>query len=178
MYLIIIIYHLATANALKTLGVTINKIKNSWEVYGQGIGNFYGNSHTLDMGNSGTAARLLMGIIAGSDVEATFMGDESLSKRPMRRVILPLLKTGAMFREPEKSTLPLTLKGSKIPLPLTYKSPVSSAQIKSCILLALPAMVPIVAPMKFSAAIICLAVARSPPVIHVQYMYSDNVYNV
>ena len=126
---------LATANALKTLGVTINKIKNSWEVYGQGIGNFYGNSHTLDMGNSGTAARLLMGIIAGSDVEATFTGDESLSKRPMRRVILPLLKTGAMFTELEKSTLPLTLKGSKIPLPLTYKTPVSSAQIKSCILL-------------------------------------------
>ena len=124
---------LATANALKTLGVTINKIKNSWEVYGQGIGNFYGNSHTLDMGNSGTAARLLMGIIAGSDVEATFTGDQSLSKRPMRRVILPLIKTGAMFREPKKSTLPLTLRGTKIPLPLTYRTPVSSAQIKSCI---------------------------------------------
>lgn len=127
---------LATASALKTLGVTIKKFKNNWEIFGQGIGSFSGSNYLLDMGNSGTAARLLMGVVAGSDVEATFTGDESLSKRPMRRVILPLLKTGAMFKEPNKDTLPITLRGNKIPLPLTYESPVSSAQIKSCILLS------------------------------------------
>ena len=127
---------IATANALKTLGVTIKKFKNKWEICGQGIGSFSGSNYLLNMGNSGTAARLLMGVVAGSDVEATFTGDESLSKRPMRKVILPLLKTGAMFKEPDKDTLPITLRGNKIPLPLTYKSPVSSAQIKSCILLS------------------------------------------
>ena len=127
---------LATASALKTLGVIIKKFKNKWEIFGQGIGGFSGSNYLLDMGNSGTAARLLMGVVAGSDVEATFTGDESLSKRPMRRVILPLLKTGAMFKEPDKDTLPITLRGNKIPLPLTYQSPVSSAQIKSCILLS------------------------------------------
>ena len=127
---------LATASALKTLGVTIKKLKNKWEIFGQGIGSFSGSNYLLDMGNSGTAARLLMGVVAGSDVEATFTGDKSLSKRPMRRVILPLLKTGAMFKEPNKDRLPITLRGNKIPLPLTYESPVSSAQIKSCILLS------------------------------------------
>ena len=88
------------------------------------------------MGNSGTGARLMMGVIAGSDVEATILGDESLSKRPMKRIILPLLKTGAFFDDPNINTLPIKMKGSKIPLPIEYCSPVASAQIKSSILLA------------------------------------------
>ena len=88
------------------------------------------------MGNSGTGSRLLMGLIAGSDVEATFFGDDSLSKRPMKRVITPLLKTGAHFDDPNKDNLPIKIKGNKIPLPIEYISPVASAQIKSSILLA------------------------------------------
>jgi len=84
---------LATADALRILGIKINKLNNKWEVYGSGIGNFYGSNYTLNMGNSGTGARLLMGLIAGSDVEATFIGDESLSKRPMKRITIPLKKT-------------------------------------------------------------------------------------
>ena len=127
---------LATSNALRTLGIKINKTNNIWEVFGQGIGSLYGNNYKIDMGNSGTGARLLMGLIAGSDVEATIIGDTSLSKRPMKRIILPLIKTGAIFSEPKKNNLPITLKGSKIPLPIKYVSPVSSAQIKSCILLS------------------------------------------
>ena len=126
---------IATAKALKTLGIKINKIDNIWEIFGKGIGNLFGSNYELDMGNSGTGSRLIMGLIAGSDVEATILGDESLSKRPMRRIILPLLKTGATFDNPNNNNLPIKIKGSKIPLPIEYVSPVASAQIKSSILL-------------------------------------------
>jgi len=127
---------IATANALKILGIRINKINEVWEIFGNGIGNLSGSNYKLDMGNSGTACRLLMGLIAGSDVEATFMGDISLSKRPMRRVITPLLKTGAIFDDPNNNNLPIKIRGSKIPLPIKYINPVASAQVKSSILLA------------------------------------------
>ncbi len=127
---------IATANALKTLGLKINKINNVWEIFGNGIGNLSGSNHHLDLGNSGTGSRLIMGLIAGSDVEATITGDDSLSKRPMKRIIKPLLKTGAIFKDSNNDHLPITIKGSKIPLPIEYHSPVASAQIKSSILLA------------------------------------------
>ena len=127
---------IATLDALKTLGIKIKKVKNIWEVIGSGIGNLSGSNYSLDLGNSGTGSRLLMGLIAGSDVEATILGDESLSKRPMKRIIKPLIKTGAVFDNPSNDNLPIKIKGSKIPLPLEYNSPVASAQIKSSILLA------------------------------------------
>ena len=127
---------IATLEALKTLGIKIKKNKNIWEVFGNGIGNLSGSGLRLDLGNSGTGSRLLMGLIAGSDVEATIIGDESLSKRPMKRIIKPLMKTGAVFDDPNNDNLPIKIKGSKIPLPLEYNSPVASAQIKSSILLA------------------------------------------
>ena len=127
---------IATLDALKTLGIKIIKNKNIWEVFGSGIGNLSGSDFRLDMGNSGTGSRLLMGLIAGSDVEATILGDESLSKRPMKRIITPLMKTGAVFDNPSNNNLPIKIRGSKIPLPLEYKSPVASAQVKSSILLA------------------------------------------
>ena len=127
---------IATLEALKTLGIKIKKNKNIWEVFGNGIGNLSGSGLRLDLGNSGTGSRLLMGLIAGSDVEATIIGDESLSKRPMKRIIKPLKKTGAVFDDPNNDNLPIKIKGSKIPLPLEYNSPVASAQIKSSILLA------------------------------------------
>ena len=127
---------IATLKALKTLDIKIKKNKNIWEVFGNGIGNLYGSDYKLDLGNSGTGSRLLMGLIAGSDVEATIIGDESLSKRPMKRIIKPLLKTGAVFDDPGNDNLPIKIRGSKIPLPIEYNSPVASAQIKSSILLA------------------------------------------
>ena len=128
---------LATANALKKLGVIINKVSSSeWEITGNGIGTLEGENPLLDMGNSGTGARLLMGLVAGSDVEATFSGDDSLNKRPMARVIEPLLKTGAIIKSNNNNTLPIKIKGSKIPLPITYNSSISSAQVKTSILLA------------------------------------------
>ena len=126
---------IATAEALKSLGININKKNNIWEVFGNGIGNLTGSNFRLDMGNSGTGSRLIMGLIAGSNVEATILGDESLSKRPMKRIIKPLLETGAIFDDPNNDNLPIRIRGTKIPLPIEYLSPVASAQIKSCILL-------------------------------------------
>ncbi|MDB2700371.1 3-phosphoshikimate 1-carboxyvinyltransferase [Alphaproteobacteria bacterium] len=128
---------LATANALRKMGVTINKLSNNkWEIFGSGIGSLSGINNILDMGNSGTGARLLMGLVAGSDVEATFIGDQSLSKRPMKRIISPLIETGATIDNFNNDTLPIKIKGSKITLPIEYESTVASAQVKSSILLA------------------------------------------
>ena len=128
---------LATANALRKMGVPINKLSNNkWEVFGSGIGSLSGTNNILDMGNSGTGARLLMGLVAGSDVEATFIGDQSLSKRPMKRIISPLIETGATIENFNNNTLPIKIKGSKITLPIEYESTVASAQVKSSILLA------------------------------------------
>ena len=128
---------LATANALRKMGVAINKLSyNKWEVFGCGIGSLSGINNTLDMGNSGTGARLLMGLVAGSDIEATFVGDQSLSKRPMKRIISPLIETGAIIENFNNDTLPIKIKGSKITLPIEYESTVASAQVKSSILLA------------------------------------------
>ena len=128
---------LATASALRKMGVSINKLSNNkWEVFGSGIGSLSGTNNILDMGNSGTGARLLMGLVAGSDVEATFIGDQSLSKRPMKRIISPLIETGATIENFNNDTLPIKIKGSKITLPIEYESTVASAQVKSSILLA------------------------------------------
>ena len=128
---------LATANALRKMGVPINKLPNNkWEIFGSGIGSLSGINNILDMGNSGTGARLLMGLVAGSDVEATFIGDQSLSKRPMKRIISPLIETGATIENFNNDTLPIKIKGSKITLPIEYESTVASAQVKSSILLA------------------------------------------
>jgi 3-phosphoshikimate 1-carboxyvinyltransferase len=79
---------------------------------------------------------LLMGLVAGSDVEATFIGDESLSKRPMKRIISPLIQSGAVIENLNNDSLPIKIKGSKITLPIEYQSKISSAQVKSSILLA------------------------------------------
>ncbi len=91
---------------------------------------------TIDCGNSGTTARLLMGVLAGWPVEVTLTGDESLSKRPMRRVTAPLTEMGATFSGPEGGTLPITVHGTATPTALDYASPVASAQVKSAVLLA------------------------------------------
>ncbi len=125
----------STLYALKNLGVEIKKLDNTWLVYGLGLGSFSVVNPTLNLGNSGTGARLLMGVIAGCDLEATLIGDNSLSSRPMKRVIDPLIKTGAQI-ESNNDKLPIKIKGSKIPLPNNYISRLSSAQVKSAVLLA------------------------------------------
>ncbi|MFP4314215.1 MAG: 3-phosphoshikimate 1-carboxyvinyltransferase [Alphaproteobacteria bacterium] len=126
-----------TAEAMKALGAKIEKGSDGlWRVYGTGIGGLHEPDAVLDMGNSGTSTRLLIGLVASHDISATFTGDASLSKRPMQRVITPLEMMGARFESREGGSLPLTVRGSKNPLNIEYRLPVASAQVKSAILLA------------------------------------------
>ncbi len=90
----------------------------------------------LDCGNSGTTARLLMGVLAPWDVEAEITGDESLTRRPMRRITAPLMKMGVRFSPDGKETLPLVERGASALRPITYDSPMASAQLKTAVLLA------------------------------------------
>lgn len=127
---------LCTASAMKALGASISRDGADWLVAGRGIGGLTEPADVLDMGNSGTAARLLAGILATHDFYSVMTGDASLRKRPMKRVIDPLTATGAQFFAREGGRLPLTIIGACEALPLTYKLPVASAQVKSAILLA------------------------------------------
>lgn len=133
---------LSTASALRQLGVTITTPKENEHgqyvasVTGVGLGAFSEATQPLDLGNSGTGARLLMGVIAGSGITAVFTGDTSLSKRPMQRIMTPLSQMGAEFFARDGDKLPLTVKGTFQPLSLDWQSPVASAQVKSAILLA------------------------------------------
>lgn len=131
---------LATADALRAMGATIDKKDDVWTVYGVGVGGLMQPTNALDMGNSGTSTRLLMGLIASHGISATFTGDASLSKRPMGRVIEPLSQMGADIRAREtsdhKACLPLSVTGICPAVPLEYRLPVASAQVKSAILLA------------------------------------------
>jgi 3-phosphoshikimate 1-carboxyvinyltransferase len=108
----------------------------SWTVYGVGVGGLLQPQTALDMGNSGTSTRLLMGLVASHPITATFVGDASLSKRPMARVTEPLAKMGADFTTSPGERLPLTMRGLCPAVPITYTLPVASAQVKSAILLA------------------------------------------
>ena len=131
---------LATAVALRAMGARIEKTGDVWTVSGVGVGGLVQPEHALDMGNSGTSARLLMGLVASHDISTTFIGDASLSKRPMGRVIEPLSQMGADIQAREtsdyKACMPLTVRGICPAVPLEYRLPVASAQVKSAILLA------------------------------------------
>ena len=126
----------ATMNALKTLGVKIEKSNGYWFVNGVGIFGFKEPTEYLDLGNSGTGARLILGAIMGSSILANLKGDASLSKRPMGRILSPLKMMGAKIISSNNEKLPITIKGPKEVFPLNYSSKISSAQIKSSILLS------------------------------------------
>ena len=127
----------ATAAAMRALGADIlREGPGQWAVHGVGIGGLSEPAQALDFGNSGTGARLVMGVVAGHPITATFTGDASLSRRPMGRVIAPLSEIGALFHAREGGRLPLTLTGAATALPITYALPVASAQVKSAVLLA------------------------------------------
>src|SRR6185436_14610862 len=109
----------------------------AWVVHGVGVGGFAAPKIPLDFGNSGTGCRLVMGAVAGCPISAVFDGDASLRSRPMRRILDPLELMGAKAGEAkEGGRLPLTLHGAREPVPITYRTPVASAQIKSAVLLA------------------------------------------
>ncbi len=110
--------------------------RGTWTVYGVGVGGLLQPASALDMGNSGTSTRLLMGLVASHAVTATFIGDASLSKRPMGRVIDPLSSMGADISASPGGRLPLMVRGIVPAVPMSYTLPVASAQVKSAILLA------------------------------------------
>ena len=128
---------LATAAALRALGVEVERAgPGRWRVYGRGVGGLTEPEDVLDMGNSGTAARLLLGLLATHPLTATLTGDTSLRSRPMRRVSEPLSRFGAAFHGRADGRLPLTVVGTRNPVPVYYELPVASAQVKSAVLLA------------------------------------------
>ncbi len=128
---------LNTAKAMAALGAKVERTgAGAWSVHGVGVGGFKAPDAPLDFGNSGTGCRLAMGAVAGSPIAATFDGDASLRSRPMRRILDPLELMGAQVSGGDGKRLPLTLTGARDPIPMTYRTPVASAQIKSAVLLA------------------------------------------
>ena len=128
---------LSTAAAMRAMGAQVERLgEGSWSVHGVGVGALLQPQAALDMGNSGTSTRLLMGLVASHPITASFIGDASLSKRPMGRVIEPLSRMGAQFTASPGDRLPLMLRGAQPAVPIEYRLPVASAQVKSAVLLA------------------------------------------
>ncbi len=128
---------LDTAKAMQAFGAQVERQgPGEWSVHGVGTGGFGEPETAIDCGNSGTGVRLIMGAMATTPVSATFTGDASLSRRPMARVTDPLAMFGAEITAREGGRLPVTIRGATDPVPVSYRSPVASAQIKSAILLA------------------------------------------
>jgi len=127
---------LHTKSTLKKLGAKIEKVNSDYVVNGVGVNGLQEPDDVLDQGNSGTGVRLLMGLICSYPFKCTFTGDDSLRKRPMKRVTDPLEKMGAKFTSRDNGLLPITTEGYDIMMPVTYELPVPSAQVKSAVLLA------------------------------------------
>ncbi|MFU2205038.1 3-phosphoshikimate 1-carboxyvinyltransferase [Streptococcus hyovaginalis] len=128
---------LSTMQVFRDLGVTIEDNGDVVEVHGVGFDGLQAPKNDLDMGNSGTSIRLISGVLAGQDFEATMFGDDSLSKRPMDRVTVPLSQMGVTVSgQTDRDLPPLTIKGSKSLKPISYQLPVASAQVKSALLFA------------------------------------------
>ncbi len=129
---------LRTGEACKALGARVERRgEGRWTVAGAGLGSLVAPIGALDFGNAGTGARLMVGVVGGHGVAATFDGDASLRKRPMRRILDPLQLMGAqVLAEAEGGRCPITLLGALDPAPIVYRTPVASAQIKSAVLLA------------------------------------------
>jgi len=128
---------MATARAVAALGAEISRSNGAFEVRGQGVGGLRAPSSALDFGNSGTGSRLMLGVVAGHDMQVEFTGDASLCRRPMGRVLAPLTAMGLQADvEGGRATLPLIVRGTEDLLPIVYDLPVPSAQVKSAILLA------------------------------------------
>jgi 3-phosphoshikimate 1-carboxyvinyltransferase len=126
-----------TAKAVRTLGARVDRLGGGeWRVHGVGVAGFAAPAGALDFGNSGTGCRLMLGAVAGCPITATFDGDASLRKRPMKRVLDPLQRIGAHTLHSSDGRLPLTLAGARDPIPIVFEPPVPSAQLKSAVLLA------------------------------------------
>ncbi len=131
---------LRTAGALRALGASIERLSDDdgarWVINGVGVGGFSEPDDVLDLGNSGTGARLILGLLGTSAFGTVITGDESLRARPMNRIAEPLRLFGAAVDSRSGGRLPIYVDGAKNPVPVTYRLPVPSAQVKSAILLA------------------------------------------
>lgn len=128
---------LATVAAMRALGASVEKQGADWVVRGCGVGGLVQPDGPIDYGNAGTGVRLLMGIVAGHEMTVQLVGDASLSRRPMGRVLKPLRIMGLEVLEGgDRETLPLTIRGTASLIPIEYELPVPSAQVKSAILIA------------------------------------------
>jgi len=129
---------LRTGQACQALGAAIERVgQGAWRIRGPGIGALLAPRGPLDFGNAGTGCRLMMGVVGGHGIKATFDGDASLRKRPMRRILDPLREMGArVVVEADGGRLPITLAGARDAIPIVYTTPVPSAQVKSAVLLA------------------------------------------
>ena len=126
-----------TAGAMRQLGATVvREGDGAWRVWGVGVGGFSEPENILDFGNSGTGSRLVMGAVATTPITAVFTGDESLRRRPMRRVLEPLSLFGAHATARDGGLLPLTLRGAETAVAIDHEVTVASAQVKSALLLA------------------------------------------
>jgi 3-phosphoshikimate 1-carboxyvinyltransferase len=127
---------LATGRAMQALGATVEKRGDRWHVHGLGVGGFLEPRHDLDFGNAGTGCRLTMGLVGTSRFVSRFVGDASLSSRPMKRILDPLRAIGVEVVEHHDNKLPIALRGPITPVPIEYRVPMASAQVKSAVLLA------------------------------------------
>jgi 3-phosphoshikimate 1-carboxyvinyltransferase len=127
-----------TGKAMRALGAKVERTgEGAWSLHGVGVGGFRAPAEVLDFGNSGTGCRLVLGAVAGCPISATLDGDASLRRRPMQRILDPLTLMGAKaLAAAAGGRLPITLAGARDPLPILYRTPVPSAQIKSAVLLA------------------------------------------
>lgn len=125
-----------TANAMRAMGAKITKDNDVYVIHGTGNGCLLEPEQPLDFGNAGTGARLTMGLVGTYAMKTRFIGDASLSKRPMGRILDPLRLMGVQVEASEGDRLPLTLWGAVTPNPITYRVPMASAQVKSAVLLA------------------------------------------
>ena len=128
---------LRTATALNAMGVRIDRVpQGEWRIHGRGVGGLTQPDDVLDLGNSGTGARLLMGLVSTHPITTHFTGDASLRQRPMARIAEPVEQMGARIIARDGGRMPLVVIGAQSPQPITYSLPVPSAQIKSAVLLA------------------------------------------
>jgi len=129
---------LNTGKAMQALGALVERTgEGAWRVHGVGVGGLRAPAGVLDFGNSGTGCRLVMGAVAGCPIAATFDGDASLRKRPMNRILDPIALIGAKAASAaDGGRLPITLQGARDPIPIVYRTPMPSAQVKSAVLLA------------------------------------------
>src|SRR2546427_12699802 len=120
----------STVECLRTLGVRAERDRSTLTIHGRGLDGLEESSRDLDAGNSGTTVRLMSGLLAGSPFESTFVGDESLSRRPMKRIIEPLRRFGATIEAKDGNYLPMKITGGALTA-LDFSMPIASAQVKS-----------------------------------------------